>query len=49
MLGSAEKMDPRPNHAETSYKGSGRLKDKRAIITGGSNKTVTPLSKTSTT
>jgi NAD(P)-dependent dehydrogenase (short-subunit alcohol dehydrogenase family) len=28
-------MDPRPDHGETSYKGSGRLKGKRAIITGG--------------
>jgi NAD(P)-dependent dehydrogenase (short-subunit alcohol dehydrogenase family) len=28
-------MDPRPDHGETSYKGSGRLRGKRAIITGG--------------
>jgi NAD(P)-dependent dehydrogenase (short-subunit alcohol dehydrogenase family) len=35
MPGSTEKMDPRPDHGETSYRGSGRLKDKRAIITGG--------------
>lgn len=35
MPGLTEKMDPRPDHGETSYRGSGRLKDKRAIITGG--------------
>jgi NAD(P)-dependent dehydrogenase (short-subunit alcohol dehydrogenase family) len=28
-------MTPRPDHGETSYLGSGRLKGKRAIITGG--------------
>lgn len=28
-------MDPRPDHGETSYKGSGRLTGKRAVITGG--------------
>lgn len=28
-------MDPVPDHGETSYKGSGRLSGKRAIITGG--------------
>jgi hypothetical protein len=28
-------MDPRPDHGETSYKGSGRLKGMRAVITGG--------------
>jgi hypothetical protein len=35
MPGSTAKMEPRPDHGEASYKGSGRLKDKRAIITGG--------------
>ena len=35
MPGSTEKMDPRPDHGEDSYKGSGRLKDLRAVITGG--------------
>jgi NAD(P)-dependent dehydrogenase (short-subunit alcohol dehydrogenase family) len=35
MPGLTNKMDPRPDHGETSYRGSGRLKDKRAIITGG--------------
>ena len=33
--GLASKMDPRPDHGETSYKGSGRLAGKRALITGG--------------
>jgi NAD(P)-dependent dehydrogenase (short-subunit alcohol dehydrogenase family) len=28
-------MDPRPDHGETSYRGSGRLTDRRALITGG--------------
>jgi len=35
MPGSTAKMDPRPDHGETSYKGSSRLQGKRAIITGG--------------
>jgi NAD(P)-dependent dehydrogenase (short-subunit alcohol dehydrogenase family) len=35
MPGSTAKMDPRPDHGETSYKGSGRLQGRRAIITGG--------------
>ena len=35
MPGSTEKMDPRPDHGEESYKGSGRLKGLKAIITGG--------------
>ena len=33
--GLASKMDPRPDHGETSYKGLGRLAGKRALITGG--------------
>ena len=28
-------MDPIPDHGETSYKGSGRLKGRKALITGG--------------
>src|SRR5580698_2309089 len=28
-------MNPRPDHGETSYKGSGRLAGRRALITGG--------------
>ncbi|KRE13871.1 NAD(P)-dependent oxidoreductase [Bosea sp. Root381] len=35
MPGSTDKMEPRPDHGETSYRGSGRLAGKRAIITGG--------------
>ena len=33
--GLASKMTPRPDHGEDSYKGSGRLAGKRALITGG--------------
>ena len=33
--GLTEKMDPRPDHGEESYKGSGKLAGKKAIITGG--------------
>jgi NAD(P)-dependent dehydrogenase (short-subunit alcohol dehydrogenase family) len=33
--GLASKMDPRPDHGETSYRGSGRLAGRRALITGG--------------
>lgn len=33
--GLASKMDPRPDHGETSYKGSGKLTGRRALITGG--------------
>lgn len=33
--GLASKMEPRPDHGELSYKGSGRLKDRKALITGG--------------
>jgi NAD(P)-dependent dehydrogenase (short-subunit alcohol dehydrogenase family) len=31
----ASKMDPRPDHGETSYRGSGKLTGRRALITGG--------------
>jgi len=33
--GLAGKMEPRPDHGEKSYKGSGRLKGRKALITGG--------------
>ncbi len=33
--GLAGKMDPRPDHGEKSYKGSGRLAGRKALITGG--------------
>lgn len=32
--GLAGKMDPKPDHGESSYTGSGRLKGRRALITG---------------
>jgi NAD(P)-dependent dehydrogenase (short-subunit alcohol dehydrogenase family) len=35
MPGLTAKMQPVPDHGEASYKGSGRLKDMRAVITGG--------------
>ncbi|HEY0711516.1 MAG TPA: SDR family oxidoreductase [Polyangia bacterium] len=33
--GLASKMEPRPDHGEKSYRGSGRLKGRKALITGG--------------
>jgi NAD(P)-dependent dehydrogenase (short-subunit alcohol dehydrogenase family) len=33
--GLASRMDPKPDHGETSYRGSGRLAGRRALITGG--------------
>jgi NAD(P)-dependent dehydrogenase (short-subunit alcohol dehydrogenase family) len=33
--GLASRMEPRPDHGETSYVGSGRLAGRRALITGG--------------
>ncbi len=35
MPGLTSKMDPKPDHGETTYVGAGRLTDKKAIITGG--------------
>jgi NAD(P)-dependent dehydrogenase (short-subunit alcohol dehydrogenase family) len=35
MPGTTGAMKPRPDHGETSYKGSGRLNGKKAVITGG--------------
>ncbi|RWX08168.1 SDR family oxidoreductase [Rhizobium hidalgonense] len=35
MPGFTAQMDPAPDHGEESYRGSDRLKGKRAIITGG--------------
>ncbi len=35
MPGTVSQMNPRPDHGETSYKGSGRLNGKKAVITGG--------------
>jgi len=33
--GKASAMDPTPDHGETSYKGSGKLAGRRALVTGG--------------
>ncbi len=33
--GLASKMTPRPDHGEDSYRGSGRLEGRKALITGG--------------
>jgi NAD(P)-dependent dehydrogenase (short-subunit alcohol dehydrogenase family) len=33
--GLASKMDPRPDHGEERYRGSGRLAGRKALITGG--------------
>jgi NAD(P)-dependent dehydrogenase (short-subunit alcohol dehydrogenase family) len=35
MPGLTRKMQPVPDHGEETYRGSGRLKGKRAVITGG--------------
>jgi hypothetical protein len=32
--GLAQKMDPKPDHGEESYKGIGRLMGRKALITG---------------
>jgi NAD(P)-dependent dehydrogenase (short-subunit alcohol dehydrogenase family) len=33
--GLVSKMDPKPDHGESSYRGSGRLAGRKALITGG--------------
>jgi hypothetical protein len=35
--GLAGQMDPRPDHGKASYKGSGRLQGRKALITGGNS------------
>lgn len=35
MPGKTAAMNPAPDHGEESYKGSGRLNGKKAVITGG--------------
>ncbi|MBL7757852.1 MAG: SDR family oxidoreductase [Chitinophagaceae bacterium] len=35
MPGEESRMDPRPDHGETSYRGTGKLGGKKALITGG--------------
>ena len=32
--GTTDQMDPKPDHGETSYVGTGRLKGRRALVTG---------------
>ena len=32
--GEAREMDPKPDHGEDSYQGSGKLKGRKALITG---------------
>jgi hypothetical protein len=33
--GLAGAMRPKPDHGEKSYRGSGRLRDRKALVTGG--------------
>src|SRR4051812_24072929 len=33
--GLASKMDPKPDHGEETYRGSGRLEGRKALVTGG--------------
>lgn len=33
--GAVRKMDPQPDHGEESYRGSGKLKGRKALVTGG--------------
>jgi hypothetical protein len=35
MPGTEQKMDPKPDHGETSYRGTGKLTGRKALITGG--------------
>ena len=35
MPGSEQQMDPKPDHGETSYQGTGKLAGRKALITGG--------------
>ncbi|WP_315740938.1 MULTISPECIES: SDR family oxidoreductase [unclassified Bradyrhizobium] len=35
MPGTTARMEPRPDHGETSYKGSGKVAGMKAVITGG--------------
>ncbi len=35
LPGSSRQMEPQPDYGEETYEGSGRLQDKKAIITGG--------------
>src|SRR5207253_1338207 len=33
--GLASKMEPKPDHGEETYRGSGRLEGRKALVTGG--------------
>jgi NAD(P)-dependent dehydrogenase (short-subunit alcohol dehydrogenase family) len=33
--GWTDRMEPRPDHGESSYRGSGKLTDRRTVVTGG--------------
>src|SRR5690606_12717578 len=35
LPGSEQRMEPKPDHGEHSYKGSGKLIGRKALITGG--------------
>jgi NAD(P)-dependent dehydrogenase (short-subunit alcohol dehydrogenase family) len=35
LPGSSRRMEPEPDYGESTYRGSGRLQDKKALITGG--------------
>jgi len=35
MPGRTDAMKPRPDHGESTYRGCGKLRDKKAVITGG--------------
>lgn len=35
LPGLSAKMDPRPDHGEESYRGSGKLEGRKALVTGG--------------
>jgi NAD(P)-dependent dehydrogenase (short-subunit alcohol dehydrogenase family) len=35
MPGTEQQMDPKPDHGETSYRGTGKLTGRKALITGG--------------
>ncbi len=42
MPGKTAAMSPVPDHGEHSYRGSGRLSGKKAIITGGDSGSAAP-------
>jgi hypothetical protein len=40
--GSGKKLTPRADHGETSYRGSGRLPNRKAFVTGGDSGIAAP-------